>query len=79
MTGPFQKEVYIRLTDDGTGFFYTVKYGWLRFPSRRVCPLEESDIPLGIEAPVPADRDAIRVPAHQALKIERHLGATPKE
>jgi hypothetical protein len=34
--GLLAKEVYIRLADDGASFVYTVKYGWLSRPARRV-------------------------------------------
>lgn len=75
MTGPFRKEVYIRLTDDGRGFLYTVKYGCLRLPTRKIEPFGAREISLGIEAPVPADRNTAQIDAHQTLKVERHFGA----
>jgi hypothetical protein len=41
-TAAVAKKVYIRLTDDGTGLLYTVKYGWFSLPARRVRLLVES-------------------------------------
>jgi hypothetical protein len=45
----FSKDVYIRLDDGGTGFSYTVRYGGLRLPPRRVRVLEEGEELLGVE------------------------------
>ncbi len=53
--GLFAKDVHIRLTDAGTGFSYTVKYGWLRLPPRRVRVLEEGEELLGVEVRVDED------------------------
>lgn len=47
----FAKQVYIRHADDGTGFIYTVKYGWLSLPGRRVRVFEEAGNP-ELEMPV---------------------------
>ena len=47
--GLFAKDVYIRLTDGGTGFSYTVKYGWLTSKPRRVLVLEEGEDLLEVE------------------------------
>jgi hypothetical protein len=41
--GLFTKELYIRLADDGTGFLYSVKYGPLGLPTRRIRLFEESE------------------------------------
>jgi hypothetical protein len=45
----FTRETYIRLNEAETGFFYTVKYGPLSLPPRRVRILEESANTLDVE------------------------------
>ncbi len=37
----FPKRIYIRLAEDGTGFTYQVRYGWLAMPARRIHLFEE--------------------------------------
>jgi hypothetical protein len=67
--GPFSKQVYIRLTEDGTGFLYTMTYGWLRLPVHEVPLFQEGEKPFGVEAPVSQSRgeDAARkMPQRQA-------------
>ncbi len=34
--GLFEKDILVRLLDDGTGFKYTVKYGGLSLPKRLI-------------------------------------------
>ena len=36
-------DVLIRLTTDGTGFVYKVKYGWFRLPSRHIWLFGDDD------------------------------------
>jgi hypothetical protein len=49
--GPFEKQVSIRLTEDGTGFLYTVSYGWLRLPTRHIQVFEDGEEPMEVEMP----------------------------
>jgi hypothetical protein len=49
--GPFEKQISIRLTEDGTGFLYTVSYGWLRLPTRHIQVFEEGEEPIELEMP----------------------------
>jgi len=58
MVWPFGKHVSVRLTDDGSGFLYTVKYGVLRLPTRYIRLFETDEIPLGIGVPVQRSRTA---------------------
>ena len=51
----FRKQVYIRLSEDGKSFFYTVKYG--RFSkaareTRLVDPAGDSDVEETADAPI---------------------------
>jgi hypothetical protein len=48
---PFARQLSIRLSDDGTGFLYTVSYGWLRLPARHIQLFERGE---GIAKEVPA-------------------------
>ena len=36
MSGLFEKQVYVRLSEDGAGFFYTVKYGRFAIATREM-------------------------------------------
>jgi hypothetical protein len=49
--GPFEKQISIRLAEDGTGFLYTVSYGWLRLPIRHVQVFEEGEEPIEVKMP----------------------------
>ena len=43
MTNLFQKQVYIRLSEDGTSFIYTVKYGMFTMPESEIRLAHKSD------------------------------------
>ena len=52
MVWSFKKQVYIRLSDDGSGFVYTVQYGRLRLSPRLVRPVEHGEEPVALGMPV---------------------------
>ena len=49
----FAKQVYLRLSDDGTGFTYTVTYGCFRLPGRQV---QVSEKPENLQDEMPLTR-----------------------
>jgi len=59
----FAKQVLIRLAEDGTGFHYTVAYGWLRLPTRHIRLFEEGGKPVEVEMPVTRTREGDHHPA----------------
>ncbi len=65
--GPFAKQVSIRLSEDGTGFLYTVSYGWLRLPTRHIQVFEEGEEPIEVEMPVVNTRHIANTPVRNTL------------
>jgi hypothetical protein len=61
--GPFEKQISIRLAEDGTGFLYTVSYGWLRLPIRHVQVFEEGEEPIEVKMPATSTRQSADNPA----------------
>ena len=43
MNSLFEKQVYVRLSDDGTGFIYTVKYGRFATATREMRLAEKAE------------------------------------
>ncbi len=39
----FENQVYLRLSEDGTSFFYTVKYGRFAFATREMLLAEKAE------------------------------------
>jgi len=56
MNSLFEKRVYIRLSEDGTGFTYSVKYGRFAAATREVRLAEKAETGLaeGSHGPIPS-------------------------
>jgi len=63
--GPFAKQVSIRLSGDGTGFLYSVSYGWLRLPTRHIQVFEEGGEPIEVEMPAVSTRHVVNIPVRK--------------
>ena len=66
MSALFQKQVCIRLSPDGTGFIYTVKYGRFVTATDEIRPFEEGETPaLTDHAAIPC---RLTLPARNVLR-----------
>ena len=65
MNSLFEKQVYLRLSEDGASFFYTVKYGRFATATRETRLAEKAETAC---LPEPADREIPRL-VHVAARI----------
>ena len=49
MNSLFEKQVYVRLSEDGASFFYTVKYGRFATATQEMRLAGKAEIPGGVE------------------------------
>jgi hypothetical protein len=70
--GPFAKQISIRLNEDGTGFLYTVTYGWFRLPTRHIPVFEEGGKPIEVEMPAVTTRHIANNAARNTLPGEEN-------